>query len=61
MSVINKVVVSSRLESGDDIDVSVKAVDRPLSKEDKAKLDASISQKIVPFIDDVLYFRVRLQ
>ena len=34
MAIINKVIVSSRLESGDSIDVSVKAVDKPLSLED---------------------------
>ena len=61
MAIINKVIVSSRLESGDSIDVSVKAVDKPLSLEDKALLERNITSKILPHVEDTLYFSVRKQ
>lgn len=61
MSVINKVIVTSRLEDGNDIDVSVKAQDRPLSAKDRAELDSRIKHSIVPNISETLYLKVRLQ
>lgn len=59
MSVINKVIVTSQLRTGDSIDVSVKALDRPFTDEDRQLLDTRIKQSIVPKIDDTLYFKVR--
>lgn len=60
MSVINKVIVTSQLENGDSIDVSVKEIDRPLTNEDRIKLNARIRHSIFPNLDDTLYIKVRL-
>lgn len=60
MSVINKVIVTCRLETGDDIDVSVKAVDKPLGSKERKELDRRIVQAIVPHADDTLYYKIRL-
>lgn len=60
MSVINKVIVTSQLEDGDSIDVSVKAVDRPFSSEDRKELDKRIAQSIIPELDSTLYMKIRL-
>lgn len=61
MSVVNKVIVTSRLETGDDIDVSVKAEDRPFSSIDRKELDRRITQSLAPNIESSLYFKIRLQ
>lgn len=47
MSVINKVIVTCRLETGDDIDVSVKATDKPLGSKERKELDRRIAQSIL--------------
>lgn len=60
LSVINKVIVSSQLENGDSIDVSVKATDKPLSIENREDLDKKIQQSIVPALPETLYMRVRV-
>ena len=60
MSVINKVIVTSQLQNGDTIDVSVKAVDKPLSGEHKWELMKRIDSSIKPNLDDTLYMKVRL-
>lgn len=61
MSVVNKVIVTSRLETGDDINVSVKAEDRPFSSTDRKELDRRIAQSIIPNVENSLYFKIRLQ
>lgn len=60
MSVINKVIVTCRLETGDDIDVSVKAVDKPLGAKERNELNRRITQSILPCTDDTLYYKIRL-
>lgn len=60
MSVINKVIVTCRLETGDDIDVSVKAVDKPLGAKEREELNRRIIQSILPCTDDTLYYKIRL-
>lgn len=60
LSVINKVIVSSQLENGDSIDVSVKVTDKPLSIENREELDKKIQQSIVPALSETLYMRVRV-
>lgn len=60
MSVINKVIVTCRLETGDDIDVSVKAVDKPLGTKEREELNRRIIQSILPCTDDTLYYKIRL-
>ena len=60
LSVLNRVIVSSQLDNGDSIDVSVKAIDRALSSKDRSELDSRIQQSIIPYLDDALYLRVRL-
>lgn len=60
MSVINKVIVTCRLESGDDIDVSVKTSDKPLGAKEREELNKRIVQNILPCSDDALYYKVRL-
>lgn len=60
MSVINKVIVTCRLETGDDIDVSVKAVDKPLGAKEREELNRRIVQSILPCTDDTLYYKIRL-
>lgn len=60
MSVINKVIVTCRLETGDDIDVSVKAVDKPLGAKERDELNRRITQSILPCADDTLYYKIRL-
>lgn len=60
LSVINKVIVTSQLDDGDSIDVSVKAVDKALTHDDKAELLRRIQQSIVPHLDETLYMKVRL-
>lgn len=61
LSVINKVIVTSQLETGDAIKVSVKAIDQPLSSKNRAELDRRISHSIVPEVDRTLYFTIRLK
>lgn len=60
MSLINKVIVTCRLETGDDIDVSVKAVDKPLGTKEREELNRRIIQSILPYTDDTLYYKIRL-
>jgi hypothetical protein len=60
LSVINKVIVTCRLETGDDIDVSVKAVDKPLGTKEREELNRRIIQSILPYTDDTLYYKIRL-
>lgn len=60
MAVINKVIVSSQLENGDSIDVSVKATDKPLSSKNRDDLNKKIQQYIIPALSETLYMRVRV-
>lgn len=60
MSVINKVIVTCRLETGDDIDVSVKAADKPLGSKERKELDRRIAQSILSKVEDTLYYKIRL-
>lgn len=60
MSVINKVIVTCRLETGDDIDVSVKTTDKPLGSKERKELDRRIAQSISPEVEDTLYYKIRL-
>lgn len=60
MSVINKVIVTCRLETGDDIDVSVKATDKPLDSKERKELDRRIAQSILSKVEDTLYYKIRL-
>lgn len=60
MSVINKVIVTCRLKTGDDIDVSVKATDKPLGSKERKELDRRIAQSILPEVEDTLYYKIRL-
>ena len=55
----NKVIVMMRLENGNDIKCSVKATGKPLSDKDKKLLLNNIKNKMLPHIDDMLYFTVR--
>ena len=57
--IINKVIVLVRLESGDSIECSVKVSDKKLSAKERKDLDKRIIQKIIPFVDESLYFTVR--
>lgn len=59
MSVVNRIIVTCRLENGDDIDVSAKVVGRSYSVEDVQKLNGAISKKIVPHVEDALHYQVR--
>lgn len=59
MSVVNKIIVTCRLENGDSIDVSAKVENRNYSADDVAKFMASIDKKIVPCVEDTLYYQVR--
>lgn len=60
MSVINKVIVTCRLETRDDIDVSVKATDKPLGSKERKELDRRIAQSILSKVEDTLYYKIRL-
>lgn len=60
MSVINKVIVTCRLETGDDIDVSVKATGKPLGSKERKELDRRIAQSILSKVEDTLYYKIRL-
>ena len=60
MSVINKVIVTCRFETGDDIDVSVKATDKPLGSKERKELDRRIAQSILSKVEDTLYYKIRL-
>lgn len=60
MSVINKVIVTCRLETGDDIDVSVKATDKPLGSKERKEFDRRIAQSILSKVEDTLYYKIRL-
>lgn len=59
MSVVNKIIVTCRLENGDSIDVSAKVENRNFSADDASKLLAGIEKKIVPHVEDTLYYQVR--
>ena len=59
MSVVNKIIVTCRLECGDPIDVSVKVENRPYTQEDKEKFCSKIAKLLVPVVDDTLYYQVR--
>lgn len=60
MSVINKVIVTSQLQDGDTIDISVKAIDKPLSEKEKISLLKKIEHSLKPRLDDTLYMKIRL-
>lgn len=60
MLVINKVIVTCRLETGDDIDVSIKASDKPLGAKERKELNKRIVQAILPHSEDALYYKIRL-
>lgn len=60
LSIINKVIVTSQLENGDTIDVSVKAIDKALTSKEKSDLCKRIKNSIIPHLDDTLYMKVRL-
>lgn len=60
LSVVNKVIVTIQLQDGDSVDVSVKAVDKPLTGENKFDLVKKIEHSIKPKLDDMFYMKVRL-
>lgn len=54
-----KVIVLARLESGDEVKVSVKAEGKPLSLEHKNELIRRIKNDLVPVANDTIYYTVR--
>lgn len=59
MSLVNRIIVSGRLDSGDTVDVSLKVVGRPYNEGDLAKLCEKIAKQLVPCEQDILYYQVR--
>lgn len=55
----NKVIVMLRLDDGDDKKVSIKAVDRNLSNEDKLELIERINHVLKPDDSNKLYYTIR--
>lgn len=46
-------------DTGDEVDVSVKATNDVFTVEDKNKLKDYVAKKLIPMVDDALYFRVK--
>ena len=59
MSVVNRSLVTARMESGDTVDVSMKVTNRGYSAEEVAKLESRIDKEIVPVVDDTIHYQVR--
>lgn len=59
MSLVNRIIVTCRLESGDSIDVSAKTTSPGYSQNDVKKLRAKIVKQLEPVVDDTLYYQVR--
>lgn len=59
MSVVNKIIVTCRLECGDPIDVSAKVENRNFSPDEVQKFRDKIDKQLAPVVDDTLYYQVR--
>lgn len=59
MKLIHKVIVTCRLETGDDIDVSVCSKGKPLTKADLDVLFEKMDRKFSSYSDSVLYYKIR--
>lgn len=59
MSLVNRVIVTCRIENGDSIDVSVKALGRDYNKDDVQKLGMKMAKLFGQHTDDTLYYQVR--
>lgn len=55
-----KVIVLARLETGNEITVSVKSEGKPLTSSHKNELQRRIKDDLVPVADDTLYYTIRL-
>lgn len=59
MSVVNRIIVTCRLDNGDGIDVSAKAINRGFTQEEFEHVRAQIKKEFTPCRDDTLYYHVR--
>lgn len=59
MSVVNRVVVTCRLENGETVDVSSKAVGRGYNEKDVKLLQEKLERNILTKVEDTLYYQVR--
>lgn len=57
--VVNTCKVMQRLETGDSITCTVKAIDRAFGKIDEVKIKTDISHKFHKDTEEVLYYTVR--
>lgn len=59
MALVNRVIVSCRLENGDSLDVSTKVVGREFNVDDANKLGVKMARLFGPCVEDTLYYQVR--
>ena len=59
MSLVNRIVVTCRLENGDTVDASAKITGKQYSDADKRKLLDKIDKQFRPCVEDTLYYNVR--
>ena len=59
MSVVNRILVTGRLENGDAVDVSFKVTNRGYSTKEIDKFKQRIEKELVPRVDDTIYYQVR--
>ena len=56
---MKRILVSMTKDTGDSISVSVKIDDGNFSSFHKKKLKDDIGRKIIPYVDEALYFKIR--
>lgn len=59
MSLVNRVIVTCRLENGDSLDASVKADGRAFNSSDVEKLAMKMNKLFNTHADDIIYYQVR--
>lgn len=61
MSDVNRIIITCRLESGDSLDLTAKAVNRNYSADDVKLMRSKIEKQFAPRVDDTLYYQVRVR
>lgn len=56
---MKRVLVSAILDNGDEVDVSVRVEDGDLTSSHKTRLKNDVVKKLIPIVDDIIYFRIR--
>lgn len=59
MSVVNRILVTCRLENGNTVDVSFKVTNRGYTADEATKFHQRLEKEIAPLVDDTLHYQVR--